>query len=90
MEFFEHGDLAKRMANYGTFPEIEAALITAQVAQALQYMHEKRFIHRDIKPQVGSVADYSVIKDVNSCYVEYSGLPSRSLLACQGGGLWNC
>lgn len=85
MEFFEHGDLHKQMKISGTFPETEAALITAQVAQALQYMHEKRFIHRDIKPPVGSDADYSVIKDVNTCCIEYSGLPSGSLLACQGG-----
>ncbi|KAJ6032546.1 kinase-like domain-containing protein [Penicillium herquei] len=63
MEFFEHGDLHNRISNYGTFPETQAALITAQVAQALQYMHEKGFIHRDIKPSVGSDAYHSVMKD---------------------------
>ncbi|KAJ5343818.1 uncharacterized protein N7506_003642 [Penicillium brevicompactum] len=76
MEFFEHGDLHKRMEKYGTFPETEAALITAQVAQALQYMHEKRFIHRDIKPsnilvsRPGpywhvKVADFGIAKNID-------------------------
>ena len=81
MEFLEHGDLHNHMRNNGTFPETEAASITAQVAQALQYMHEKGFIHRDIKPKVGSDADHSVMKDINTWCIEYSHLPSRSLLA---------
>jgi serine/threonine protein kinase len=27
-------------------------VITNQVAQALRYMHQQRFVHRDLKPQV--------------------------------------
>lgn len=51
MEYLEHGDLQ----NYiGTpFPEPQAASIVAQVARALQYMHHRQFVHRDVKPKVG-------------------------------------
>lgn len=59
MDFFEHGDLHKYMRKNGTIPETEAASITAQVAQALQYMHDEDYIHRDIKPPVRSDADHS-------------------------------
>ncbi|KAL5341929.1 kinase-like domain-containing protein [Aspergillus crustosus] len=48
MEFIEHGDLQKHISQ--PFPEPEAASIVGQIAQALQYMHTKNFIHRDIKP----------------------------------------
>lgn len=50
MEFLEFGDLQKFIT--APFPEPEAASIVAQVGQALQYMHRKSFVHRDIKPLV--------------------------------------
>jgi len=53
MEFVQNGDL-QGFINNRNFPEAEAALITAQVAQALQYMHRQNFVHRDLKPQVPS------------------------------------
>ncbi|KAJ5520691.1 hypothetical protein N7463_001144 [Penicillium fimorum] len=46
MEFLQHGDLQKFIN--APFPEPEAASIVFQVAQALQYMHRKNFVHRDI------------------------------------------
>ncbi|QMW44319.1 hypothetical protein G4B11_007739 [Aspergillus flavus] len=48
MEFVEHGDLQSFIT--APFPEHEAAVIIAQVAQALQYMHQHNFVHRDVKP----------------------------------------
>ncbi|KAH8703900.1 kinase-like domain-containing protein [Talaromyces proteolyticus] len=48
MEFIEHGDLQSFIT--APFPEPEAASIVTQVAQALQYMHRKNFVHRDVKP----------------------------------------
>jgi serine/threonine protein kinase len=50
MEFLEYGDLQKYIA--APLPELEAASIVSQAAQALQYMHRKKFVHRDIKPLV--------------------------------------
>lgn len=53
MEFAQNGDL-QGYINKGNFPETDVALITAQVARALQYMHQLNFVHRDLKPQVPS------------------------------------
>ncbi|KAJ5648572.1 kinase-like domain-containing protein [Penicillium lividum] len=50
MELLEYGDLQKYLS-FNPIPESEAASITAQVAQALQYMHQENFVHRDIKPK---------------------------------------
>ncbi len=50
MEYVEHGNLQKYIRNPP--PEVEAAAIVAQVARALQYMHQKGFVHRDLKPMV--------------------------------------
>lgn len=58
MEFLEYGDLQQYITK--PFPEPEAALVTSQVAQALQYMHQKNYVHRDIKPLVHS-ADLSQV-----------------------------
>lgn len=51
MELVQNGDLQGYIKK-GNFPETEVALITAQVARALQCMHQLNFVHRDLKPQV--------------------------------------
>lgn len=50
MEFVEHGNLQSFIK--APFPEHEAAAIITQVARALQYMHQRNFVHRDVKPLV--------------------------------------
>lgn len=55
MEFLIHGDLQKYITK--PLPEPEAASITAQVAQALLYMYQENFVHRDVKPLVGCDSD---------------------------------
>lgn len=48
MEFLPHGDLQQHLDNCLTEPE--ARLVTIQVLEALEYMHERHFTHRDLKP----------------------------------------
>lgn len=54
MEYLELGDLQEVIVS--RLPtEPEAASIVAQVTRALQYMHGKNFVHRDIKPKACSL-----------------------------------
>ena len=56
MEFFEHGDLASCISQ--PLPEEEAKTITCQVLEALDFMHQKNFTHRDLKPSVSLAPGY--------------------------------
>jgi serine/threonine protein kinase len=49
MEMVEGPTLAERIAK-GALPLDEALLITKQIAEALEYAHERGIIHRDLKP----------------------------------------
>ena len=49
MGFVEGQSLAQRVAE-GPLPPREAASLMVQIAEAVQYAHEKEVIHRDLKP----------------------------------------
>ena len=48
MELVEGPTLAERMAR-GRIPIPEALAIARQIAEALEYAHEKGLVHRDLK-----------------------------------------
>ncbi|KAM5347048.1 hypothetical protein ACJ41O_010053 [Fusarium nematophilum] len=51
LEYAPGGELYKSLRREGRFPEWRAAQYTAQVAQALHYLHSKNIMHRDLKPE---------------------------------------
>src|ERR1700693_3999644 len=50
MELVPGETLAQRIKRYGAVPIEESLTIAKQIAEALEYAHEKGIIHRDLKP----------------------------------------
>jgi eukaryotic-like serine/threonine-protein kinase len=73
MELVEGPTLAERMAR-GRVPIPEALAIARQMAEALEYAHEKGIVHRDLKPAnvklrpdgVVKVLDFGLAKAIDS------------------------
>merc|ERR1712072_339669 len=52
MEFCPEGDLKQKIENeFGSFTEDYILTIFAQIMEAVQYLHSKNVIHRDLKSQ---------------------------------------
>ena len=50
MEFCEGATLADLLARHGAFPEDQARRVLGQLATALQFVHDRGVVHRDLKP----------------------------------------
>lgn len=50
MDYMVGGDLKSLLSVYGFFDESMATFYVAEVCLALQYLHQRSIIHRDIKP----------------------------------------
>jgi serine/threonine protein kinase len=70
-ELVDGGSLADRIEQFGRLPEDVAVRIVTQIAQALQYAHDRKIIHRDVKPDnilllsngQAKLADFGLAKD---------------------------
>lgn len=75
MEYADGGDLGaaiarRRSSQHGRYHEREAMAIFVQLAIALQYIHERRILHRDLKSQnvfltsagVAKLGDFGIAK----------------------------
>lgn len=51
IEYMPYGELYKLLEKHGPFNDIMASSFIYQIADALEYLHQRRIIHRDIKPE---------------------------------------
>jgi serine/threonine protein kinase len=49
MEYMTGGSVREQILNYGALTEQLTKKYTRQILEGLVYLHEKRYIHRDIK-----------------------------------------
>jgi hypothetical protein len=50
MEYVDGRSLGQALSESGAFPVREALRLTRQVAEALRYLHQEGYLHRDVKP----------------------------------------
>lgn len=62
MEFLEGQELRRMLQARAPIPLVQALEIAAQVADGLQYAHDRQIIHRDIKPANIMVLEDSTVK----------------------------
>jgi len=94
MELVEGPTLAGRIAS-GPIPADEAVLIARQIAEGLEYAHERGIVHRDLKPANVKVSrhdpvkilDFGLAKAVEGEAVEIdvANSPTLTRMATQAG-----
>ena len=52
MEHLKGGELLQRLRKQKSFTEAQACSIFRQLVSAVSFMHSKRVVHRDLKPEV--------------------------------------
>ena len=57
MEYFPNGDLQRYIGS--PLPENETQTIVSQILEGLDYMHQNKFTHRDLKPAVSVLSSSS-------------------------------
>lgn len=81
MEYMINGELYKVLKARGPFNDIRASHYVYQMADALDFIHQRNIIHRDIKPENILIGFDNVIKltDFGSSIVSPRGTKRRTL-----------
>ncbi len=74
MEYVDGPSLGQRIEREGAIPENEARQIMVQIAQALHLAHNRKLIHRDVKPDnilltldgQAKLADLGLVKEIET------------------------
>ena len=78
MEYMIGGDLKSLLGNYGFFPEHQAVFYLAECVLALQDLHRRGIVHRDIKPDNMLLSAQGHLK-LTDFGLSTSGLQDREL-----------
>eukprot|EP00927_Polykrikos_kofoidii_P038553 TRINITY_DN32965_c0_g1_i1.p1 TRINITY_DN32965_c0_g1~~TRINITY_DN32965_c0_g1_i1.p1 ORF type:complete len:561 (-),score=80.52 TRINITY_DN32965_c0_g1_i1:123-1721(-) len=103
MELCPGGSISQRLEKFGVFEEVRAIALFFELLEGLNYLHEKRIVHRDIKPDNLMIQDEATalkITDFNSAKRIGRGPGSSLMLTDRGthlyvapelrfGRLWN-
>jgi serine/threonine protein kinase len=74
MEYMAGGNLADRIEQQGPLPEAEAVQLITQVGRALHWAHQRKLVHRNVKPDnilltgcgQAKLAGLGLVKDLQS------------------------
>lgn len=87
-EYADGGSLADYLKTYGKFPLQEAVEMTAGILNGLEFLHGKKIIHRDIKPQnillqgdTPRLADFGISRAMNTSTISSVVVGTDSYMA---------
>lgn len=74
MEFVDGANIEQYVQKYGAIPWERATRFMVKILEAMQFVHEKNFVHRDMKPsnimirndERICILDFGIAKDMNS------------------------